>query len=220
MIALAAPSLHLVTSRRRLAPDARTPREETTALEAQIAEAIAAGIDVVQVREGDLDAARLLEVVGRSVRRAEHGATRILVNERLDIAVAAAAAGVHLPGAGIPADAARRLGPAWTIGRSIHGDEVPGDAGACDYLLFGTVFPSASKGAGSPLAGLDGLRRAVGRASRPVVAIGGITPAHAAACLEAGAVGVAAIGAFLPAGQGGLGVEAAVRAFRGALAAG
>lgn len=213
---LPVPSLHLITNRRRLAPQARTTRDELRALEALVGEAIAAGIDVVQVRERDLDGGPLFEIVRRAVQRADGSPTRILVNERADVAAAAGAHGVHLPGTGMTADRVRTLVPGWLVGRSVHGDEQPADAGSCDYLIFGTVFPSASKAPGSATAGLAGLRRAVEGSDRPVVAIGGIGPDEAAACIEAGAAGIAAIGAFLPDGPYG-GVQAAVRAFREAM---
>jgi thiamine monophosphate synthase len=92
------------------------------------------------------------------------------------------------------------------------------DSADADYLLFGTVFATESK-PGQQAAGLDALSRAVARNSRPVLAIGGVTPARAAACVDAGASGVAAIGAFLPPGRSAdaMGMGPAVRAFREAL---
>lgn len=212
---LPVPSIHLVSSRRRLSPDARTVRDEIVALESLIDEAIDAGVDVVQIRERDLDAGVLVALVGRVVSRAAGAATRVLVNERADVAAAAGAAGVHLPATGMWATRVRSIDPAWTIGRSIHAGDAPSDRSALDYVLFGTVFPSESKTAGEPVAGLDGLREAVRTVDRPVVAIGGITPANAAMCLSAGAAGIAAIGAFLPPGRArdAMGPRAAVRAF-------
>lgn len=213
-------SLHLVTSRRRLAPDARTARAEAAALDAQIDAAIDAGIDIVQIRERDLEAGRLLDVAVGAVARASGTATRIVVNERADVAASAGAAGVHLPASGVPADRLRQLSAAWLIGRSIHPGEHPPDLAGLDYVLFGTVFQSESKGPGDPIAGLEALGAAARTCGRPVVAIGGITPARAVECVRAGAAGLAAIGAFLPPGRGrdALGVRAAVAAFRAAMA--
>jgi len=212
------PTLHLVTSRRRLAPDARTTRDEIAALDAQIDQAIEAGVDVVQIRERDLDAGLLRDLVAGAVARTT-ATTRIVVSDRVDVAVAAGAAGVHLPASGLSASRVRLVAPALLVGRSIHGQDRPDDREACDYLMFGTVFASESKGEGSVGAGLDALRDAVRGVGRPVVAIGGVTPERAAACLTAGAVGVAAIGAFLPVGyaRDARGVRAATDAFRAAM---
>lgn len=210
------PALHMVTDRRRLAPDARTPRDEVTALLAQIAAAIDAGVDAIHVRERDLGGAALTALVARAVQLAGGSPTRILVNERADVARAAGAAGVHLPEAGIAADSIRRFGPSWLVGRSIHGEGVPADEAACDYLFFGTVYPSVSKGLASG-AGLDALRRAVERLHRPVIAIGGVDVERARACVGAGAHGVAAIGAFLPQAGRSLRLKPVVDALRDAL---
>lgn len=221
MTSLPRPSLHLITSRRRLSPGAHTVAAELAALEAFLDDAIEAGVDVIQIRERDLEAGPLLGLVSRVLTRAASTPTRVLVNERADVARAAGAAGIHLPSNGFAADRVRAaMPPAWVIGRSIHPGDAPPDADACDYLLFGTVFPSESKGEGSPVAGLDALRAATSGAVCPVVGIGGITPARARACLDAGAAGVAAIGAFLPPGRArdAMGVRAAVEAFRAALA--
>lgn len=220
MTGLPSPSLHLITSRQRLLPDARTLAAELVALEALVDDAIEAGVDVVQLRERDMDAGPLLALASRIVARAAATRTLVLVNDRADVAMAAGAAGVHLPSTGVPADRLRALEPAWVLGRSIHVGDTPSDPGECDYLLFGTVFPSESKGEGSPVAGLDALHAAALAAGPPVVAIGGITPDRARACLGAGAAGVAAIGAFLPPGRArdAMGVRAAIAAFRAAMA--
>lgn len=214
------PCLHLVTSRQRLLPAARSVAEEIAALEGLLDEAIDAGVDVVQVRERDLPAGLLLGLVSRIVKRAASTPTRVLVNERLDVAVAAGAAGVHLSSRGFPPTRARMVGPALMLGRSIHAGDASPDVETCDYLLFGTVFASESKPAGSPTAGVTGLALAVHASRRPVVAIGGISPERAAACVEAGAAGIAAIGAFLPPGRArdAMGPQRAVAAFRAALA--
>lgn len=219
MSLLPLPVLHLVTSRRRLTPDARTVLDEITALEALVDIAMDEGVDVVQIRERDLDAGVLFGLVSRVAGRAARTRTRILVNERVDVAGAAGAAGVHLPSSGMAADRIRAIDPTWIIGRSIHEADAPFAAGRCDYLLFGTVFGSESKPAASPVAGLDALQRAARMAGRPVVAIGGVTPDLARSCLDAGAAGVAAIGAFLPPGRArdAIGAAAATRAFRAAV---
>ena len=217
MIALPRPCLCLVTDRRAVNPDARTVRDELLALESLLDDAIDAGIDLIQIRERGLEAVLLRDLVVRTVARAKLTTTRVLVNDRADMAVAAGAHGVHVRGDGPPGVSVRELvGTAMLIGRSIHDPaETADDA---DYFVFGTVFRTASKPADAPVAGLDALAEAVRRSTAPVLAIGGVTPDRAPACRQAGAAGVAAIGVFLPFGRSAsaLGPGAAVAAFRAA----
>jgi thiamine-phosphate diphosphorylase len=210
-------SLTLVTSRHRLSPDARTARDEWVALEALLDEAIDARVDVIQIREPDAEARQLCACVDAVVRRASGSDVRVVVNDRVDVAVGTGADGVHLPARGLPSPRARRLMPGGIVGRSVHQGD-PLDLAGLDYVLFGTVFASESK-PGVDAAGVDALAEIAARIAVPVLAIGGITPQRARACLDAGASGIAAIGAFLPPGRSsdGLGVRPAVRAFREAL---
>ena len=214
MIALPRPCVCLVTNRRALRPEARTEGEELAALEHQLDEAIDAGIDLIQVRERDLDARVLRSVVARLVARSRGRHTRVLVNDRADVAIAADAGGVHLRADGPAARVVRELaGPRMLIGRSAHAaGELDPDA---DYLLFGTVFPSGSK-PGAPVVGTNALAEAARASAAPVLAIGGVTPDTVGACRAAGAAGVAAIGVFLPPGRapGALGPKAALAAIR------
>jgi thiamine-phosphate diphosphorylase len=214
------PSVSLVTARTLLTPDARTVREEIFALERWLDEAIAAGVDLVQVRERDLDIEVLTGLVSRLVLRARSTSTLVVVNERAEVAIAAGADGVHLRADGPPTDRARTLRAApWIVGRSVHpGDEL-GAHRQADYLLFGTVFGGGSKPATAPLAGLRALRDAAAATTVPVVAIGGITPERARACVAAGAAGVAAISLYLPEGRAAaaLGPARAVQALRAAM---
>jgi thiamine-phosphate diphosphorylase len=205
-----------VTDRVAVTPDARTRRDEIAGLERQLDEAIAAGVDLIQIRERDLDAAPLRALAARVVSRAGAG-TRVVVNDRADVARAAGAAGVHLRADGPPIARVRTLGPGgWLVGRSIHTADEAQRAGDADYLLFGTVFTSRSKPDTAPVAGTAGLRAASVVSTAPVLAIGGITPSGAAACREAGAAGVAAIGVFLPRGRtpAAMGAAEAVAALR------
>jgi thiamine-phosphate diphosphorylase len=211
-------TIALVTDRRRLSPAARTTRDEIAALEGFLDAAIEAGVDLIQLRERDLEAGPLEDLVARVVGRTHGTAVRVLVNERADVALVAGAHGVHLSSASMPAARVRTLCPSWLIGRAVHGSHTVGEAGL-DYVLFGTVFASASKPAGHRPAGLDALARVVSAAAVPVLAIGGITPAGAEACAAVGAAGVAAIGLFLPPGRSpeAMGAVPAVRALREAL---
>src|SRR5882672_5979081 len=154
--------VHLVTDRRQLAPDARTTRDEIAALERWLDDAIDAGVDAIQIRERDLDAAVLRSCVSRIVARARGRRTAVLVNDRADVAIVAGAGGVHLRASGAPEARVRAIGPSgWIVGRSVHDiDEVRRHETA-DYLLFGTMFESRSKPAGSPVQGMEALRRAV-----------------------------------------------------------
>jgi thiamine monophosphate synthase len=109
----------------------------------------------------------------------------------------------------------------WIVGRAVHSLEEARSEPAADYLLFGTVFPSASKPDGTPAQGVARLAEVVAAASVPVLAIGGIDAERAARCRGAGAGGVAAIGLFLPPGRapGAVGICAATAALKDALRA-
>lgn len=219
MTAIHRPCVCLVSSRHALAPDVRTSRAAVTALERWLAGAIDAGVDLIQIRESDLEAAALRALTTTVVRRAAGTSTQVVVNDRADVAIAAGAAGVHLRGDGPPVAAVRAwLGEGRLIGRSVHDPEEAGRAAGANYLLFGTVFDSRSK-PGRPAAGLEALAQAVRQSPAPVLAIGGITPDRARACAAAGAAGVAAISLFLPPGRTphSLGVAEATAQLRAAL---
>lgn len=160
-----------------------------------------AGVDIVQLREGDLDAGLLYELASGLVSLARGSRTRVLVNDRVDVAIAAGAGGVHLKAASIATAAVRRIAPAgFLIGRSVHdADEAARESQAADYLLAGTVWPTRSKPAGHRTLGADGLAAIVRAARVPVLAIGGIGVERLPEVARAGAAGVAAIGLFIPA---------------------
>src|SRR5439155_10056997 len=114
-------TLCLVTDRRRLVAPGASEGEACRCLLAQARHAADAGVDLIQVRERDLDAAALATLVTSVIDAVEGTATRVVVNERLDVAVWCGAYGVHLRGDSIPVAAARRLAPpAFVIGRSVH----------------------------------------------------------------------------------------------------
>jgi thiamine-phosphate diphosphorylase len=170
-------------------------------LVARAAHAVGAGVDVIQVRERDLPDGQLAALVRRIVGLAAGTSTRVMVNDRADVAIAAGAAGAHLRGDSVPASRVRMTVPeAFVIGRSVHSladVDAAVAGGGCDYLLFGTVLLSAGKPGGHPVAGLDGLRAACARSPLPVIAIGGITEENAALVRDAGAAGFAAVGLFM-----------------------
>lgn len=157
-----------------------------------------AGVDGVQIREKDLADRPVLELAIAARRRLPPPAV-VLVNGRLDIALAAAADGVHLPTSGVPLQPLRRrFGPRPLIGRSTHRpQEVEAAArDGADYVTFGPVYPTPGKERYGPPPGLGGLRRAV-VFGLPVLALGGITEERLAEVAAAGAAGAAAIRMFL-----------------------
>jgi thiamine-phosphate diphosphorylase len=133
--------------------------------------------------------------------------TRVLVNDRVDVALAAAAHGVHLRADSMPAPRIRRIAAdSFLIGRSVHSIadvRRAEEEGGVDYLLFGTVFETASK-PGVAAAGDAALREAVSATRLPVLAIGGVTPATLPRVAAAGAAGFAAIGLFAAGAAGSL----------------
>jgi thiamine-phosphate diphosphorylase len=190
----------LVTDRRRLCPHDQSFAAARRCLVEQAERASAEGIELIQIRERDLEAAELAALVTVIVAATRGTATRVVVNDRLDIALACGAGGVHLRADSVPVDAARAL-VAWPraflVGRSVHTVEEARAASGADYLIAGTVFPSASKPAGAAILGLPGLKAIVEAASAPVLAIGGITLDRIADVVGTGASGIAAIGLFI-----------------------
>lgn len=184
---------------------------------AAIAAAARAGADLIHIREPGLDDRHLLDFVQRAIDAVRDTAARVLVNERVDVALAAGAAGVHLRERSMPASRVRAIvPPTFLVGRSVHSvdgaREAELDAG-CEYLVFGTVFRSDSKLEGHPVAGLEELQRVCKAVHLPVVAIGGVTEARAASLAAAGAAGIAAISLFRDATSAASAVCAARRAF-------
>lgn len=153
-----------------------------------------AGIGAVQIREKDLEDRPLWDLT-RMARAALPPPTRLLVNGRLDVALAAGADGVHLPSDGVPVAPLReRFGPGVLIGRSAHRLEEVEQArdGGADYVTFGPIYPTPGKG---PPVGLAELELAA-KAGLPVFALGGVTLPRFGELARAGAAGVAAIRLF------------------------
>ena len=194
-----------------------TGSPERLALLARLKAAAAAGAAFLQVRERQLSDRALVAFVRELIEFTRDTGCRVIVNDRPDIAIAAGAAGVHLKDRSLAAVDVRRIAPAaFIVGRSVHAEADAASveaAGGCDYLLFGTVFPSASKPDDHPIAGIDALRRVCERVSLPVLAIGGINTSRAPSVAAAGAAGVAAISLFAEA----VDMTATVGALRAAL---
>jgi len=204
---MAPPVVHLITDR-ALAPD---PAARAAAALA----GIPPGRVALHLREKDLGGAALL-ALARALAAVCHARGQLLlVNDRLDVALAAGADGVHLPSAGVPpADARRLLGPVALVGVSCHSaDDVrrARDGGA-SYATFGPVNDTPSKRRYGPPAGVAALREAA-RLGLPLVALGGVTPERVPELVAAGAAGVAAIRAWLV----GPDPAAAVRALEAAV---
>jgi len=156
----------------------------------------AEGVDALLVRERERSDAEVLELA--TAARATLATTRLLIHRRFDVALACAAAGVHLPASGVPASRIRPyLGGDRLIGRSTHTiEEVDAarDEGV-DYVVFGPVYSTPSKEGLLEPRGLDRLAEAC-RRGVPVVAVGGLDAERARAAYAVGATGVAAIRAF------------------------
>jgi thiamine-phosphate pyrophosphorylase len=180
----------------------------------QCSEAVQAGIDIIQIRERDLDAGPLVTLVAELVHLTRGTPTRIVVNDRLDVALACRADGVHLRGDSMPPEAARSIAPAgFLIGRSVHHEqEAKAAAASVDYLVAGTVFPTSSKAGLTEWLGVEGLARICRSVSVPVLAIGGVTVDRIPGVAAAGAAGIAAIGLFANASRSLADVVVDVRA--------
>jgi thiamine-phosphate pyrophosphorylase len=186
----------LITDRRLYATDERMARERL--LDA-IGAAARAGVDLVQIRERDLDDRTLMSLATDAIARTAGTGARVIVNDRVDVALASRAAGVHLRSDSVPAPRVRAITAELTIGCSVHGSDEAAAIernGGCDYLIAGTIFPTPSKADGHELLGVDGLRRVCATVCLPVLAIGGITVERAPDVAQAGAAGIAGIRIF------------------------
>jgi thiamine-phosphate pyrophosphorylase len=180
-------------------------------LESWLADVARARVGAVQIREKDLDDRALWELV-RTARALLPPETRLLVNGRLDLALAAGADGVHLPSDGLPVAALRRrFGREVLIGVSTHRVEEVAEAKreGADYATFGPVWETPGKGGG---VGVRELARAAA-AGLPVLALGGVTIERFGEVASAGAAGVAAIRLFQRPPELRAAAEAARRSF-------
>jgi thiamine-phosphate pyrophosphorylase len=177
--------------------------------------AVAAGVDAVQLREKDVEASAVYDLA-LVVRDLIRGRCPLIVNSRLDVALAVGADGVHLPEAGFPIAAARALcPPGYLIGKSVHSvaAAVEAQAQGASYVQLGTIFETTSKPGVHP-AGLLLVSAAAAKLNIPCIAVGGLNADNAGEVLAAGASGVAVVSAILLADD----VEVAVRELRVAMA--
>ncbi|MCB1018648.1 MAG: thiamine phosphate synthase [Acidobacteria bacterium] len=166
-------------------------------LEARVRDAFEAGVDMVQLREKDLEARALCTVATALTAQPRQG--KLLINARLDVALASGADGVHLPSSG-PAPSRIRSASerSLLVGVSCHApDEVArAEQEGADFAVFGPVFDTPSKRRYGPPQGLERLAQACRLVRLPVLALGGVSLDNAAGCLERGAAGLAAISLF------------------------
>jgi thiamine-phosphate pyrophosphorylase len=204
------PLLCYVTDRRSLPGVA--PEAWFSALVQKIEQVASAGVDWVQIREKDLSARELAaltrQILWSTASSSKRRGARILVNDRLDVALAEHAGGVHLGEKSLPVQEAKRLVQSSSLQRSASGDFLFGvschsleaahvaESSGANYIFFGPVFATPSKAAFGAPQGLDRLAEVCRAVAIPVIAIGGITLQNAASCIHAGAAGLAAIRLF------------------------
>ncbi|MEE8189750.1 MAG: thiamine phosphate synthase [Kiloniellales bacterium] len=198
-VTLPGPPLLVITDRRQ----ADRPLDD-------LAEAVfAAGGRWLLLREKDLEPGARRTLLARLLEIGRPYDARVTVSADVQAALETGAAGVHLPAEGDVAGARAALGQGRTIGYSAHGpDEAAAAARAgADYVTLSPIFESESKPGYGPPLGLELLREAAGAVPLPVVALGGVTAGNAAACMDAGAAGIAVMGPVMRAKNPGKIVE-------------
>lgn len=203
------PPLLVITDRHQ----ARRP------LEAVAAAAFAGGCRWLSLREKDLDAADREALLRRLVALGRRFDATVVVHEDIEAAIAAGADGVHLPRGAAPAVARRRLGAEALIGCSTHDTRELEAAAGADYATLSPIFPSASKPGYGPALGIPRLATTVAAAPLPVIALGGVDATNIAACIDAGAAGVAIMGGAMAATDVTAVMAGLIRTLAGALAA-
>ncbi len=206
------PLLCYVTDRHSLRT--ANPANSLPALIQKIEEVVAAGIDWVQIREKDLPARELASLTRQALRIAakysvnRSSPIRVLLNDRLDVAIAERADGIHLGEKSLPVGETRTLiksavlkqtiGELFMIGASCHSIEAAqaAERDGANYIFFGPIFATPSEERFGAPQGVDCLAQICHVISIPVLAIGGITLENANACIAAGATGIAAIRLF------------------------
>lgn len=183
-----------------------------------VAACLAAGAPAIQLRDKNATARALLEQATRLLRLTRRHRALLFLNDRLDVALAAGADGVHLGPADLPIAAARRAAPPpFLIGYSTDDPAEARRAAAAgaDYIGCGAVFGTTTKDVGGERIGLERLAQVVRAVDIPVIGIGGIGPENAAETLRTGAAGVAVIRAVMEAQDPGKAVRELLAAFAG-----
>jgi len=167
-----------------------------------VAKAVSGGVGAVQLREKDLSGKKLFRLAESLRASTERLGALLLVNDRVDVALAVGADGVHLGLLSIPPREARRiLGPRALIGCSTHnaGELREAEEGGADFATFGPVFPTPSKASFGPPVGVPAFAEACRTARIPVFALGGVKPENVAEVARAGGYGVALISGIMAA---------------------
>ncbi len=157
------------------------------------------GVELIQIRERDLTARELAALTRQVVALSHATGTKILVNDRADVALAAGAHGVHLREGTAPLDGAgpeRFREQGLLVSAVCHRPEAVGALAAADYIVLAPIFNPLSKAAVAPPLGLAGIRAAARLTAVPLLALGGIARENQQSCLDAGAAGIAAISYF------------------------
>lgn len=182
-------TLYLVTDRRLVGDRPLT---------GVIQQAVAGGVTMVQLREKECSSREFLELA-LALKKELPPDIPLIINDRLDVALAAEADGLHLGQSDLPPEVARRyLGPGAIIGLSVEKPEqlTQSEKAPVDYLAISPVFPTPTKTDTGPAWGLEGLTLARKQTRRPLVAIGGINETNVAEVIKAGADGVAVVSAI------------------------
>ena len=161
---------------------------------AHVAHWIGEGVDLVQIRERDLEARELAELTRRVLRIPNPQGTRILVNDRADVAMACHAHGVHLKDGSVSPERFAR--PGFLVTVSCHGVENAQNTEGASYVLLAPIFKPLSKDDDRPALGTGAITEFAHRSPIPVLALGGINHDNARLCVSAGATGIAGITYF------------------------
>jgi thiamine-phosphate pyrophosphorylase len=167
-----------------------------------VRQAVAGGVTLVQLRDPDASTRWLVETAGALIDVLRPHGIPLIINDRVDVALAVGAEGVHVGQSDMPTDKVRELiGPDRILGlsTSTYAQVAGGDLGPADYLGIGPLFATPTKANASTPIGFDGLAELVARAPLPVVAIGGVKPEHVERALAAGADGVSVVSAIMAA---------------------
>lgn len=184
---------------RCLITDGTAPRNRAAWL-AHLDAWIAAGVELVQIREPDLTPRQLAETAREVLRLPNPHGTKILINDRADVAIACGAHGVHLKDGSVAPELFAR--PGFLVSVALHDPADAENPRGADFIILAPIFAPLSKKKARPALGTEAITARRQVSAIPILALGGITPANARLCIEAGAAGIAGISCFsgLPGG--------------------